>query len=151
MIVSGEDKAAIARFVANQIPGCERGWENYQALGVWRDGELVGGIVYHNWSPESAVIELSVGATTPHWMSRRVLRELFAYPFDFLDCRMIAMRVSEYNTHMRSILKRLGCKEYAIDDLRSEGEAEVVCTLTRAAWREFIGEPDGQVLRANAA
>lgn len=133
----------VGAFVASNIPGCERGWINFTAIGVSDGAKLVAGVVYHNWSPEGGVIEMSSAATTPHWCRRHVLKAIYAYPFDGVGCRMVVMRVAEGNARMRAIAKRLGCREYIIDDLRAEGEAEVIYTLTKAAWQKFIGASHG--------
>ncbi len=138
-----DQRDAVGAFVARHIPGCERGWNTFTAIGVSDGEKLVAGVVYHNWSPESAVIEMSTAATTPHWCRRHVLKAIYGYPFDGVGCRMVVMRVAEGNAGMRSIAMRLGCREYVIGDLRADGEAEVIYTLTKAAWQKFIGASHG--------
>lgn len=138
----------VREWVAVHIPNCSRGWPNDYAIGVVNDNnELIGGSVYHDWSPEYEVIEMSSAAITPKWITRSTLKGLFQYPFGFLKCRMVVMRVSSKNGVMRDIAKRLGCSEYVIKDLRAAGEDECVYTLARADWLKFIGEPDGQSQR----
>lgn len=140
------DQSPIVRdWVANHIPDCSRGWPNGYAIGVVNDNnELVGGSVYHEFSPESRVIEMSSASITPRWITRSTLKTLFWYPFDYLKCRLVIMRVHPDNHRMRSIATKLGCREYVIDDLRADGVADIVYTLTEAAWRKFIGDTHGQ-------
>lgn len=127
-------------WVAAHIPDCSRGWPNGYAIGVVNDNnDLVGGSVFHEWSPENRVIEMSSAAITPRWINRTTLKTLFWYPFDYLKCRLVVMRVHPENLGMRSIAKRLGCKEYVIDDLRADGVPDVLYTLSVADWRKFIG------------
>jgi RimJ/RimL family protein N-acetyltransferase len=138
------ERDAVGAFVSRGIPGCERGWDRFTGIGVDDGNGLVAGVVYHNWSPEAGVIEMSCAATSKRWCPPHVLKAIFGYPFDGVGCRMVVMRVAEGNTGMRRIAKRLGCKEYVIEDLRADGEADVVYTLTKAAWRNFIGASHGK-------
>ena len=74
--------ALVADFVAKLIPGCERGFGACTAIGVIDDDlKLVAGWVYHNWHPEAGVIEISGASVNRRWLTRHVLRALFAYPF----------------------------------------------------------------------
>lgn len=146
-----DQSPAVAAWVANHIPGCERGWSNCKAIGVEDNGRLIGGTVFHNWAPEAGVIELSSAATSPRWAVRPMLKTIFGYAFDGLKCRMIVMRVGAENERMCSIARRLGCRVYQIDDLRGEGKDELIFTLTAAAWRRFIGGGHGETSIADAA
>lgn len=146
-----DQSPAVAAWVANHIPGCERGWSNCKAIGIEDNGRLIGGTVFHNWSPEAGVIELSSAAVSPRWAIRPMLKTIFGYAFDGLKCRMIVMRVGSDNDRMCSIARRLGCRVYQIDDLRGEGQNEMIFTLTAAAWRRFIGGAHGETRVADAA
>ncbi len=123
----------MARFVAAQIPGCERGWQNFSAIGFEEEGRIVAGIVYHNWSPESGVIELTAASLHRRWLTRERLALVFGYPFSF--CRMAVARIDQGNTRARRIWRSLGAKEHVIPGLRSPTSAEVVYTLDRADWQ----------------
>lgn len=139
-----DERERVCAWVAAHIPDCDRGWgaEAY-GIGVEDKGELIGGSVFHGWSPEWGIVEMSSAAVSPRWAIRPMLKGIFGYVFDLLKIRMVVMRTSEKNTRMVSIGRRLGCREYRIDDLRADGEAEIVLTLTAAAWRNFIGEANG--------
>lgn len=127
---------SVAEFVAAVIPGCERGFGPCAEMGFLDDnGELIAGVVYHNWSPETGVIEISAGSVTRRWLTRDRLREIFAYPFEQIGCRMIVVRTSEKNNRVRRIWRSLGGKEYTIPDLRGPDEAEIIITLDRDTWR----------------
>jgi len=148
LIVYGPEVAA---FVARNIPGCERGFGECSAIGFLENGELVAGVVYHNWNPESGVIEMSAASTTRAWLTKERLAVIFAYPFSF--CRMIVTRQSENNRRALRIWRSLGGLEYRIPDLRGPGEAEVFFTLTADQWRsgKFKGIADGQAVSAETA
>ncbi|MGB1215042.1 MAG: hypothetical protein ACPG4X_16870 [Pikeienuella sp.] len=127
---------SVSNFVAAIIPGCERGFGSCSEIGFHDDeGNLVAGVVYHNWSPETGVIEMSAGSVTRRWLTRERLKTIFAYPFEQIDCRMVVVRTSEKNGRVRRIWKSLGGKEYVIAGLRGPDEAEIIITLDREDWR----------------
>lgn len=126
----------VEEFVAAHIPGCERGFENCTSIGFDAGGDLVAGVVYHNWSPESGVIELSSASKTRRWLTRERLKIIFEYPFNQLGCRLIVARTSEHNSRVRRIFRQLGAREFPIPELRGPGEAEIVITLSAQTWRD---------------
>lgn len=146
--VLGEN-ARVGRFVADHIPGCERGFDNFTAIGFGKP--LVAGIVYHNWNPEAGVIELSAAATRHDWLSRRNLGLIFGYPFDQLGCQMCVARISEHNARTRRIWRALGAVEHVIPRLRGRDEAEVLSTLTKEAWDGFWRKTNGKKLSPESA
>lgn len=153
MIVTGQD-FEVAKFVASRIDGCERGFENFKTLGIVDDeGQLIAGLVYHNWNPESAVIEISGAADNPRWLTRPVLHDMFSYPFQQIGVQMVVMRVSEKNKRLHRILKAYGFDDYRIPRLRGRNEAEMIYTLTDDAWRSsaFERKHYGQAQTAQAA
>ena len=61
----------VARFVAMLIPHCRRGFGRCKTIGVIDDaGQLIAGLVYHNYDPEAGIIEIS-GAALPGSRCRR--------------------------------------------------------------------------------
>ena len=124
----------VAEFVAQNIPGCERGFGPCQAMGFVDDGELVAGFVYHNWSPEYETIEVSGASSKRKWANPDRLSAIFAYPFEEIKCRMVVARHSEHNKRVRRIWRSIGADEYIIPQLRSPTEAEVIATLRRDQW-----------------
>lgn len=132
---SPEINEGIARFVASHIPGCDRGFNDFIALGIVDRETLIAGVVYHNWAPEFGVIELSAASTSPLWLTVPVLNAMFDYPFRQLGCQACVLRVSERNTRMRRILDRFGFASVRIPRLRGRDEDEIMFTLTDDAWR----------------
>lgn len=126
---------AVASFVASGIAGCERGWENFTTLGLIEGDRLVAGVVFHNYAPEAAVIEISAASTSRRWLTRPMLKGMFGYPFDQLGCQMVVLRVSERNAVMIGIAERFGFTAYRIPRLRGREEAEILFTLTDDDWR----------------
>jgi len=120
----------------------ERGlWENKRqfgdcvAIGFANAVEgLVAGFVYHNYEPETGVIEVSGYSTRRDWCTKALLKVIFDYPFNQVGVRLVVARHSEHNKRVRRIWKSIGAKEYVIPDLRADGEAEVVSVLSRNDW-----------------
>lgn len=125
--------SVISEWVADRIPGCERGFGPCVALGVFRGAELVGGVVYHNWNPESGVMEMSAAGN--HWLNRAVLQHMHGYIFDQAGCQLAVLRVSENNTRMLRIAEAYGYRKHLIPRLRGRDEAEAILTLTVEDWR----------------
>ena len=126
----------VANWVAAHIPGCERGFLTPVAIGVVEDERLIGGTVFHNYSPEAGVIEMSSAGTSPRWLGRRMIRAIFGYVFDQVGCQMVVMRVSERNDRMIGIARKFGFDEVLIPRLRGRDEAEWIFTLCEEQWRQ---------------
>lgn len=126
---------ALANWAAAHIEGIRRGFKPCTTMGVFDGDELVAVMVYHNFDRPSGVIEVSGAGITPRWLTRAVLHEMFAYPFDQLGCQMIVMRVSENNSRLLRILTAYGFDHILIPRLRGRDEGERIFTLTDDAWR----------------
>lgn len=126
---------AIAAFVAAHIEGCERGFADFTTLGVIDKGMLAAGVVFHNYQPEAAVIELSAASTSKRWMTRPVLKAMFDYPFEEIGCQMVVLRVRERNAGMVAIAERFGFTPHRIPRLGGRDDAEIIFTLTDDDWQ----------------
>ena len=124
----------VAGFAATLL-GYPTGFGECQAIGFLdASGKLVAGVVYHNYQPQQAVIEISAASTCRNWLTRARLREIFDYPFR-IGCRLVVARIGEHNTRARRIWRSLGSDEYVIPALRSPSEAEVIYTLSAERWQ----------------
>lgn len=144
---------AVAAFVASLIPECSRGFGNCTAIGVLDGEKLVAGLVYHNWNPDSGVIEMSCAAVTSRWLTRPVLRAIYDYPFNQVGCQLAVARVAEDATHLRRMWKAIGADEYIIPRLRGRTASEAILTLTAEAWAnsKFMRGQNGQTKSTRAA
>lgn len=127
----------IARWVADHIPGCQRGFTNCRAIGVFNeDGEIIAGLVYHNWEPEAGIIEISAAAVPrTYWMTRQTLQHMYGYPFDQLHCQMVVQRVRASDERQLRMLAVYGFALHKIARLYGRDEDGVVATLTYEDWR----------------
>lgn len=128
------DRQAVVDFVNRELG--ER-FSTCTAIGF--GDPIVAGIVYHNWNPETAVIEISAASSRRDWISRDNLKTVFNYPFDELGCQLCIARISERNTRARRIWRAIGASEHLIPRLYGRAENAVIACLPVEAWREFEG------------
>lgn len=126
---------SVAPWVAARIEGCERGFGECRALGIGHGGQLVGGIVFHNWEPEHGLIEISSAATHRGWMTRKVINTAMEYVFQGLECQAVVARIAQTNDSARRIWLALGSSEHVIPRLRGRDKAGCIYVLTDDAWK----------------
>lgn len=133
-VVFGCDKE-VAGWVAGQLG--QQGFAGYfmSAIGVFDGTQIIGGTAFHNYYPKEGVIEMTSASIDSRWLTRRMIRAIFAYVFDLLECQMVVMRVSVNNSQMVNIGERFGFTSYTIPRLRGRNEDEVIFTLTDDQWR----------------
>lgn len=133
-VVFGCDQQ-VGQWVAGELG--QTGFAGYfmAAIGVFDGPHIIGGTAFHNYYPKEGVIEMTSACIDSRWLSRRMIRAIFAYVFDLLECQMVVMRVSADNSVMLNIAKRFGFNMYTIPRLRGRDEDEVICTMTDDQWR----------------
>lgn len=129
----GGEAQLVAHWVAERIPGCERGFGPCAAMCI--GNPIIAGVVFHNYSPEGGVMEMSAAAESPRWLTRPVLRAMHAYIFEDAACQMAVLRVSERNKRMLRIGEAYGYTPFRIPRLRGRDEAEIILTLTDDQWK----------------
>lgn len=133
---------AVGDFVSMAIFGKPERIRDYCAMAVVDGTQIIAGVLYNNWHPDEGVIELHAASVDKRWLTRRVMHQMFAFPFDGLKCQLCVLRVSEHNKPMLRIAKAYGFKEYVIPRLRGRDEAEHILTLTDDDWRTNRFEKD---------
>jgi hypothetical protein len=123
-----------AKHVADALwPGEDRSIDNATCMLVIDDDDVRAILAYHNWDEKAGVIELSA-VSNGRWLSRRILHEMYNYPFEFLHCQLLVQRNSEKNEHLNRQLRRFGFNEYRIHRARGRDEDELVFTFTAEQW-----------------
>jgi hypothetical protein len=136
--VYGQDEI-VAHAVAQMIPHCrERGFGKCKAIGVVNEsGNLLAGIVYHNWSPEAGVIELSIAALPKtKWLTRETLYRMFEYPFEQIGVQMVMHLVPADDERLLRQIAIAGHMFIAVPRLFGRDRDAVLCLLTREAWEQ---------------
>ena len=145
-----EHHAEVAWFTAQLIPHVRaRGFGRCKAIGVIdEEGKPIAGIVYHNFDPESGVIEMSGAATTPRWLTRETLERMYSYPFLQIGCQMVLMRVAAENERLLRQLAAYGYMLINVPRMFGRDRDGVICLLTYEDW---IGNKFNKRLRRQLA
>lgn len=135
-LLYGHDET-VEKFIAERVPGCPDGFGASLCVGVInKDGLLVAGWAWHGWNPYAGTIEFSGASTTPKWMTRAILHELFAYAFNVIDCQMIMTRNSVSNVRLHKQLSKYGFTRFDVPRLFGRNEDGVFWTLTDTDWKQ---------------
>ena len=128
--------SGVAHFVASLIPHMHgSGFGPCKAIGVARDGHLIGGLVYHTWGPRQGLIELSCAAVPRSgWMTRETVRRAYEYPFDTVGVQQVTHHVRADDVQALRILAGLGCMLITIPRFFGREHDGVMALLTREAW-----------------
>lgn len=161
------DDVVVAHWVAARIGHVEDGssFGPCAAIGVEdRAGQLIGGVVYHNYMPAVGNMELSFAATSPRWLTRSIICGLLSYPFEQLQCRRVTGVTPRRATSARRFLdqfgfKREGCVRWGFGDdhaiisglLREEWKASKWAQPLATRRKGRAGEPHGKERSEDAA
>jgi RimJ/RimL family protein N-acetyltransferase len=108
-----------------------------------RDGKLLGGIIYTDYTGEGGSIQMHFAGFAPNWLTRDVLWAAFHYPFEQLGCAKVFGQVPETNSKALEIDRRLGFKiEAKIEGVFPDGACYVLA-LARADCRWLKLQPRG--------
>ncbi|HEY5970705.1 MAG TPA: GNAT family protein [Pseudoxanthomonas sp.] len=107
------------------------------SIGRERDGTLLGGVVFNNFTDES--IEIHSAAFNDHWVNRDLIFVTFDYPFNQLGVKRLFGRVAEHNLRAIRFNTKLGFKPVArIEGVYRHGIACIVMRMDREDCR-FLG------------
>lgn len=156
-VLFGADDLVRAFVQARIRESREGGFGPSTALGVVRDGKLLGGVVYNNFNGHD--IHASYAFDNPKWASRAVLRILFGYPFNQLGVVRMTAVIGRRNKHARKMVERLGFKQEGVHPKAVDGRQDAIsygCLRANCKWiepRERVskGEVDGQKEQLAAA
>lgn len=131
--------SSLYEWASFRIFGHLKGFGPCTTMGVFQGPKIVAVMVFHSWDQQAGVIEISGAAETSRWLTKPVLFEMHAYPFDQLKCQMIAMRTSERNHRdergLQRMLKSYGYTTTKIPRLYGRDEAGIIHCLTEEDWR----------------
>ena len=108
MVRADLSQALVLKFIAPKIDATPADLMPCHVLGVTSGTNLIAGIVFYHMTGHT--VELAFAARDKHWITRPVLRKMFALPFDTLGVDVIRGFVREGNAHSISISERLGFK-----------------------------------------
>ena len=96
------------------------------ACGVVVGDRLVAGVVYNEYRQMKAgsSMQASIASTTPRWATKRVLRDLFAYPFVQIGVTRLWASTSRRNKRTKEFLHRLGFRMEGIARRAHDGTVD---------------------------
>ncbi len=138
LILTGERERVVA-YLKHRIRDMgEPPAKDYEAIGVVKDGKLIGGVAYTEWkeiAPGQHDIRMHC-AGEPGWLTKGTIRAFFAYPFQQLACIRVTAIVAKANRRARDLDERLGFRmEGCIRDGFGVGRDGIVYGMTRAGCR----------------
>lgn len=138
-LLYGHDRA-VCDLVAKVIWNDHRKFdENSVAVGVLdTSGNLIGGFVWTNWQPEAGTIEISAASVSRRWLTRRLLWQVFAYPFDEIGCQCVYAHTRADNAPVSRLLESIGFVSIDVPRLHGRNADGVLWWLTEENWRAGI-------------
>ena len=124
--------------VRGKVPGAERDFGPCKVLHIVGDG-VEAAVTFSDWSPENGTIEMGAYATSPRWVTRRVMRVLSDYAFGQVGVQAVLWRTSEKNKRVLSIAEKMGSEITRLRRGRGRNEDEMICALYDDAWRLKYG------------
>ena len=112
MLVYGEDEA-IAAWTAGFLPHVES-FGLCIAIGVVSLDRLIAGVVYHEYRPKYATIQVSIAAISPMWARKENIAALLRYPFEQLECYKVWSAMPQDNEAAIKVNAHIGFKREAI-------------------------------------
>lgn len=94
-----------------------------QGIGLERNGELVGGVLYENFDGRNIWMHC---AGVGRWITRDLLKAAFSYPFIQLDCSAVWGWVEAENEKARRLDEHLGFKQQAVIPAASKNGGDVI-------------------------
>jgi len=129
---------AVGDFVAAMIPhvGARGFGSAARAIGVIDEaGRLIAGLVYHNYDPDAAIIEISGAAVSKRWLTRGTIARMYQYPFVTCGCQMVYQRTPADNEYLLGMLASYDYSFVRIPRMFGRERDGVICTLTIEDWQ----------------
>ncbi len=123
----------VASWVANLIPHADT-FPRSVSIGVLKGEDLVAGVVFHDYRPEFAHIEVSMAATDPRWATRSTIGTILSYPFLQLQCQRITAVTPRKSLQPRRFLEGIGFKREGVLRLGFGTDNAIIYGLLRSEW-----------------
>ncbi len=98
----------IRQWVSNELGVPVAPGEDVRSIGVIHDGDLVAGIVYHDYT--GFMVQCSLATTDKAWCQKGVIRAMMNYPFKELGVTRFHATCAKKNKKMRKLFEGLGFK-----------------------------------------
>lgn len=122
--------------------GRESPFTNFYAIGVERQGRLIGGVIFDSFATETRCSMHCVGVEN-NWCSKELLYHCFNYAFNFAKCKVVINTVSSANKVSIDFTKHVGFKQVGkpIKDGAIDGDLVILAMHKKdCRWLEFKGK-----------
>lgn len=102
------DKTIVGPWIAQQTRMIWKP-EGTQTIGWAKDGEIVAGVWYEDWNPQSITTHIAISGP----ISKRFLAVIFDYPFVQLGVQKIIAPVLEDNSDSTRLVNKMGFTQEA--------------------------------------
>ncbi len=145
MRIVADQSAGVAAWVANRIPGLERGFGPCAAIGLEDEaGDAVAGFVFHDlqdW-PNGSVMQLSLASASPAWLRQRksIAKAILFHPFYTQGVWKLWTAIPHVNERTERLGKTFGFKnEATLKDQFGMGRHARISRLFRADYDRLYG------------
>ena len=113
-------------YVAERIDTTAANMQPAIGAALLKDGKMAGAVVFNNYHilHKGSWCEISTAIDDAGCISRRVLRELFDYPFNQLGVSRLQAATSVANLRCRSFIERLGFRLEGLARKAHDGETD---------------------------
>jgi RimJ/RimL family protein N-acetyltransferase len=85
-----------------------------EAIAVMNGEYIIAGVVYHDYQPTCASIQLSMAAESPMWARREIIAQLLDYPFNQLSVNRVWTATPIENTMALRVNRKIGFTQEAV-------------------------------------
>lgn len=135
-----KDRMRVAAFCSSLMDNCDFG--AFTAIGLEKNGELVGGVVYDGYYGTS--ISAHIAGVGQGWLTRSFLRAMFQYPFAQLGVNRMTGPVASTNEGAIRLVRHLGFEQEAYLKGAVPGGDLLFFVMWKCDCR-FLGEKYGTV------
>jgi RimJ/RimL family protein N-acetyltransferase len=134
-----DQSEAVAAWVAARIRQIDGAADFGPCSGIGveaADGRALGGVVFHNYQPRFASIEASFASASPRWLTRNLIRQIMAYPFDQLGCQRLTAITPKKARAARAFLDAFGFKREGVVRRGFGNDDAIVSGLLKREWEQ---------------
>lgn len=125
----------IARYSASKTGVDVEVYRPFSTLGVFDNGQLLAGLVFHDLHKEYGTIEISGAGESKRWLTRKAISLIGEISFSLNGCQTLIARVASDNRKSAQLFECSEFEKSTLPNLRGAGVDELVFTITAKAWR----------------
>lgn len=139
-LVYGQDER-IAKFCMERIKGITS-FGLFTTLGIERDGELIAGVVYNNYSGNDICGHIAA-VSGSKWCDEHVMRAICSYPLVQLGCNRVTCLIPTRNQRSFELCKYFGFKQEGLMRKAFVDDDGILMGILKEEC-PWIGEHNGQ-------